>query len=248
MVWGAVLPQPPVPLVRRLVELVVRGAVGQDVPEDAVQPSLAVTRAFLHDDIIYDRVIARDSPVPITSRYSIPVPGWGSPTTSGRVPNMTLTDKIKDVAGQAVGMAGPLVAQAIDKAGPFVEQAKQKAGPYVEQAKQKAGPYVEQAKEKAGPYVEQAREMAGPLVEQAINKVGPYAEMVAEKAGPLVEQAREKAAPYVEKAVPIAVKGVEAAVSTVDKATGGRYHDRIENVSQLVGNALNRNGTLNGRP
>jgi hypothetical protein len=57
-----------------------------------------------------------------------------------------------------------------------------------------------------------------------------------------------KAAPYVEKAVPFAVKGVEVAVSTADRATGGRYHDKIENVSQLVEDALNRNGKVNGKP
>jgi hypothetical protein len=34
----------------------------------------------------------------------------------------------------------------------------------------------------------------------------------------------------------------------VDKATGGRYHDRIGNVSQLVEDALNRNGRVNGKP
>jgi hypothetical protein len=34
----------------------------------------------------------------------------------------------------------------------------------------------------------------------------------------------------------------------VDKATGGRYHDQIENVSQLVGDALNWNGRVNGKP
>ncbi|HZA17264.1 MAG TPA: hypothetical protein VE645_10315, partial [Pseudonocardiaceae bacterium] len=88
------------------------------------------------------------------------------------------------------------------------------------------------------------KEKAGPMVEQAINKVGPYAE----KLGPIVEQARDKAAPYVEKAVPFAVKGVEAAVATVDKATGGRYHDRIGNMSQVVEDALNRNGRVDGKP
>jgi vacuolar-type H+-ATPase subunit H len=185
-------------------------------------------------DILPDSVIARNSPVPITSRYPISMPGWWFPTTSGRAPNMTLADKIKEMVGQAIDKAGPLVAQAADKAGPLVEKAKVKAGPY-----------AEQAREKAGPIVEQAREKAGPIVEQAINKASPYAEMVAEKAGPIVEQAKVKAAPYVEKALPYAVKGVETVVVTADKATGGRYHDKIESVGQLIGDALNRNGKVN---
>jgi vacuolar-type H+-ATPase subunit H len=235
MVRGAVVPQPPVPLVGFLIRPVVCDAVGQDVPEHTMQSPRAISCCLRHDEILPDHVIAPDSPMPITSRYSIPMPGWGFPTDSRRAPNMSLTDKIKDMVGQAIDKAGPLVAQAIDKASPLVEKAMEKASPY-----------AEQAKEKAGPLIEQAREKAGPLVEQAINKAGPYAEMVAERAGPIVAQAKEKAAPYIEKAVPYAVKGVEAAVSTADKATGGRYHDKIENVSQLVGDALNRNGKVDG--
>ena len=40
----------------------------------------------------------------------------------------------------------------------------------------------------------------------------------------------------------MAAKGVSNAASSVDKATGGKYHDRIENVSGKLGEALNRDG------
>jgi hypothetical protein len=52
----------------------------------------------------------------------------------------------------------------------------------------------------------------------------------------------EKAGPLLEKAGGIAVTCVEAAVFTVDQATGGRYHDQCENVTQRIGHALTRNG------
>jgi hypothetical protein len=75
MVRGAVVPQPPVPLIWYLVGEVVRGAVGQDIPEHTMQPFRAAGCWLLHDDILTDRVIAWTGWVPITSRYSIPVPG-----------------------------------------------------------------------------------------------------------------------------------------------------------------------------
>jgi hypothetical protein len=130
---------------------------------------------------------------------------------------MSLVNKIKDAAGPVVTMAGPILAQAIEKATPLVEMAK----------------------EKASPFVEVAKELAGPLVEGAIDKAGPYAEKVSVTAGPILDQAKEKAGPLIEKAGGIAVDCVGAAIFTADKATGGRYHDQFENVSHMVGNALN---------
>jgi hypothetical protein len=88
-----------------------------------------------------------------------------------------------------------------------------------------------------------AKDLAGPMVEQAINKAGPYAERVAVTAGPFLEQAKEKAGPLVEKVSGMAVEIVGVAVSTADKATGGRYHDQLESVS----NVLSRNGKAGGQ-
>jgi len=124
----------------------------------------------------------------------------------------------------------------------LVDKIKDAAGPVIEMA----APMVAQAIEKATPLVEQAKEMAAPYLEQAKDKASPYAEKVAVTAGPIVEQAFEKAGPLVEKASGIAVDCLGAAVFTVDKATGGRYHDQFENVSQMVGNVLNRNGKAGG--
>lgn len=86
-------------------------------------------------------------------------------------------------------------------------------------------------------FLDKAKQVAEDLVEKA----GP----LAERAKPLAEKAKpfaEKAAPYAEKAAGLAAKGVSTAASTVDKATGGKYHDKIENVSGKVAEALNRDG------
>jgi hypothetical protein len=91
-----------------------------------------------------------------------------------------------------------------------------------------------------------AKELTAPLVEQAIDKAGPVAEKVAETYGPILDQAKEKVGPLVEMASGVAADCVGAAVFTVDKATGGRYHDQCESAAQLIGNALNRNGKAAG--
>lgn len=54
------------------------------------------------------------------------------------------------------------------------------------------------------------------------------------------EQAMDKAAPLLEKAGVLAAQGLEAAASSIDKATGGKYHDQIEDVSGKVGGMLDR--------
>ena len=76
---GAVIPQPSVPRVRLLVAPVVGpvvgGAIGQHVPEHMMQPPRVSGRCLFHDDILSDHMVTQNSPVPITSGYSIPVPG-----------------------------------------------------------------------------------------------------------------------------------------------------------------------------
>jgi hypothetical protein len=84
--------------------------------------------------------------------------------------------------------------------------------------------------------------MTAPLLESTIEKAGPLAEKISVTYGPIVDQAMEKAGPLVEKATVVARDCVEAAVFAVDTATGGRFHDQVATVGQLVGQALSRNG------
>jgi hypothetical protein len=65
---------------------------------------------------------------------------------------------------------------------------------------------------------------------------------ITEKAGPLADKLAEKAAPLADKAADMAAKGVSVAASQVDKATGGKYRERIDNVSEKLSNVLNRDG------
>lgn len=83
-------------------------------------------------------------------------------------------------------------------------------------------------------FLDKAKDMASKVADDLAGKAGP----LSEKAKPLAE----KAAPYAEKAATLAAKGVSSAASTVDKATGGKYHDQIESVSGRLGDALNRDG------
>lgn len=61
-----------------------------------------------------------------------------------------------------------------------------------------------------------------------------------DKAIDYAEQAADRAAPLLEKASAAAAQGLEAAASSIDKATGGKYHDQIEDVSGKVGSVLGR--------
>ncbi|MEU6130881.1 antitoxin [Saccharopolyspora sp. NPDC047091] len=61
-----------------------------------------------------------------------------------------------------------------------------------------------------------------------------------DKAKDLANQAKDKAGELAEKAGPNATKGLDAAKTKLDKATGGKYHDQIENVSSKVEGVLNK--------
>lgn len=61
-----------------------------------------------------------------------------------------------------------------------------------------------------------------------------------DKAKGMANQAKGKAEELAEKHGPQASKGVDAAKSQLDKATGGKYSDKIEGVSNKVQDALNR--------
>ncbi|MEU6267394.1 antitoxin [Saccharopolyspora shandongensis] len=61
-----------------------------------------------------------------------------------------------------------------------------------------------------------------------------------DKAKELANQAKGKAEELAEKAGPSAAKGLDAAKSSLDKATGGKYHDKIESVSHKVEGMIKR--------
>lgn len=84
---------------------------------------------------------------------------------------------------------------------------------------------VDQAKitEKASELAAQAAQAAGP----ALEKAKEVASELAEKAGPLVE-----------KAAVAAAHGVSAAAEQIDKATGGKYSDKISTVATKIEDAL----------
>ena len=60
------------------------------------------------------------------------------------------------------------------------------------------------------------------------------------KAGELSEVAREKAPGYLDRAADFAVKAADAAASGMDRATRGRFHDRIDEVTAKVEASLDR--------
>jgi hypothetical protein len=90
---------------------------------------------------------------------------------------------------------------------------------------QRASQLANQAADAAGPAIERARVAAGEL---------------AEKAGPYVDKAATAAAPYLRQAAELAAQGVSAAAGQLDKATSGKYSDRISTVAGKIGQTLDR--------
>ena len=113
--------------------------------------------------------------------------------------------------GSATGKAG----------GGSADQAKAKASELTDQAKQR----LEQLRQKAGPYLDQAKGKAGDLKE---------------KAGPMASQAAGKASEFAGKAGGAAAHGVESASGALDRATGGKYSDKIKSMSDKLGQMLER--------
>ena len=71
-----------------------------------------------------------------------------------------------------------------------------------------------------------------------LDKAKGFADTAFEKTGELSEHAREKAPEYIDKAADLAVKVVEATTHGIDKVTGGRFHDKLENAATKVEEAL----------
>ncbi|MCU1657995.1 MAG: hypothetical protein JWO57_2651 [Pseudonocardiales bacterium] len=89
---------------------------------------------------------------------------------------------------------------------------------------------TERASELAG----QAAAAAGPLAAQAKEKATELAGTAAAAAGPLAAQAKEKAAELAERAGEISAKGINALAESIDKATGGKYSDKISSVTSKI--------------
>ncbi len=83
-------------------------------------------------------------------------------------------------------------------------------------------------------------EKAKELADAALLKAGEVSERAAGKAAELSDAAREKAPGYVDRAADLAVKAVDAAASGVDRATGGRFHDKLEDATAKVEERLDR--------
>ncbi len=77
---------------------------------------------------------------------------------------------------------------------------------------------------------EKASELAG----QAAQAAGPAIEKAKEVAADLAE----KAGPLVEKAAVAAAHGVSAAAEQIDKATGGKYSDKISSAAAKIEEVL----------
>lgn len=79
--------------------------------------------------------------------------------------------------------------------------------------------------ERATALVNQAAEAAGPIIVKAKEAAGEFA---------------VKAGPYVEKAASIAAQGVAVAAGQLDKATGGKYSDKISSVASKIDGSLDK--------
>jgi hypothetical protein len=97
-----------------------------------------------------------------------------------------------------------------------------------------------QAKDKASELAAQAVHAAAPLAAQAKEKAGQVAEKVGQAAGPRAAQAKEKAGEVAEKVGHAAAHGLGAVAVSLDRATGGRYRERISSVSERLEHALDR--------
>jgi hypothetical protein len=81
-------------------------------------------------------------------------------------------------------------------------------------------------------------EKASVLAGQAVEKAGPALEKAKEVAVELAEKAR----PIVEKAAARTAHGVSAAAEQLDRATSGKYSDKLSSASSKVEQKLDRGG------
>lgn len=101
---------------------------------------------------------------------------------------------------------------------------------------QKGGIMTESGKitDKAVELAARAAAAAGPLKDKATELAGT----AAAAAGPLASHAKEKAAVLAERGAELGAKGVSALAESIDKATGGKYSDKISSVTAKLENRL----------
>ncbi|WP_375480791.1 antitoxin [uncultured Jatrophihabitans sp.] len=78
-------------------------------------------------------------------------------------------------------------------------------------------------------------------------RASEFANQAAEAAGPVLARAKvvagelaDKAGPYVEKAAGLAAQGVTVAAGQLDKATSGKYSEKINSVTAKISGTLDR--------
>jgi len=88
--------------------------------------------------------------------------------------------------------------------------------------------------DKAAQLAAQLAAAAGP----AKDKATELAQTAAAAAAPMAGQAKDRAAGLAERAGEVGAKGVSAIAEGLDKATGGKYSDRISSVSSRIEDVL----------
>ena len=88
--------------------------------------------------------------------------------------------------------------------------------------------------DKAAELAAQAAAAAGPLKDKATE----FAGTAVAAAGPIAAQAKVKAAELAERAGELGAKGVGVLGETIDKATGGKYSDKISSVTAKLEDKL----------
>jgi hypothetical protein len=88
--------------------------------------------------------------------------------------------------------------------------------------------------------VDNALRKVGEYSDKASEKAAELAEKAAEKAGELTEVARERAPGYLDRAAELAGKAADATAASVDRATGGRYHGKIDSAHEKLDETLQR--------
>lgn len=94
----------------------------------------------------------------------------------------------------------------------------------------------DKAAERARSLADEAGHRANGVAGELATRAGPYAQRGLEAAGEVAERVR----PYAERAGGYAAKGVDGAAKRMDEATGGKYSDRIANVTKKVDSVLDR--------
>jgi hypothetical protein len=83
-------------------------------------------------------------------------------------------------------------------------------------------------------------EKAKEFADRLFGKLELFGERAATKVAEFSGVAREKAPGYLDRAADMAGRAVESTAARVDKATGGKYHEKIEGASTKVSHTFDR--------